>query len=202
MLVSTAAQTARTFYSNLEFADSLSDDWHLMTPELRTQFGSYRSWSAPYRDNVGAAANSVHITSLTGHTATLTVSARLKDLDACAHTVHRRYAGTWQLVRPGHKWRIVSIAMTQVAGRQLATDITQCDAELATPPAPPSDNSLPTIPSDPSIPSDTSAASFCDTHDCIPNFDNGRGYPVQCTDGMWSGSGGIQGACSGHGGER
>jgi hypothetical protein len=34
----------------------------------------------------------------------------------------------------------------------------------------------------------------------IPNYDNGNGYPVQCADGMWSQSGGIQGACSGHGG--
>jgi len=34
----------------------------------------------------------------------------------------------------------------------------------------------------------------------IPNYDNGRGYRVQCEDGMYSQSGGIQGACSGHGG--
>jgi hypothetical protein len=42
---------------------------------------------------------------------------------------------------------------------------------------------------------------FCSTHTCIPNFENGRGYPVECADGMWSKSGGISGACSGHGGE-
>jgi hypothetical protein len=35
----------------------------------------------------------------------------------------------------------------------------------------------------------------------IPNYDEGNGYPVQCADGMWSQSGGVQGACSGHGGE-
>jgi hypothetical protein len=35
----------------------------------------------------------------------------------------------------------------------------------------------------------------------IPNYDEGNGYPVQCADGLWSKSGGIQGACSGHGGE-
>ena len=46
-----------------------------------------------------------------------------------------------------------------------------------------------------------SHASFCDTHDCIPSFDEGQGYIVQCQDGEWSHSGGIQGACSGHGGE-
>ena len=35
----------------------------------------------------------------------------------------------------------------------------------------------------------------------IPNYSNGNGYPVECADGTWSDSGGIQGACSDHGGE-
>jgi hypothetical protein len=34
----------------------------------------------------------------------------------------------------------------------------------------------------------------------IPNYENGRGYRVQCADGTYSHSGGIQGACSWHGG--
>jgi hypothetical protein len=34
----------------------------------------------------------------------------------------------------------------------------------------------------------------------IPNYDDGDGDRVQCADGMYSHSGGIQGACSGHGG--
>jgi hypothetical protein len=34
----------------------------------------------------------------------------------------------------------------------------------------------------------------------IPNYDEGRGYRVQCADGTFSHSGGIQGACSHHGG--
>lgn len=41
---------------------------------------------------------------------------------------------------------------------------------------------------------------FCSTHDCIPNYPNGNGYTVQCSDGTYSQSGGIQGACSHHGG--
>lgn len=49
---------------------------------------------------------------------------------------------------------------------------------------------------------EASEGGFCSTHECIPNYPNGRGYPVECSDGEWSKSGGIQGACSGHGGER
>jgi hypothetical protein len=46
----------------------------------------------------------------------------------------------------------------------------------------------------------TRGADFCDAHACIPSFDQGNGSIVQCADGMWSHSGGIQGACSYHGG--
>jgi hypothetical protein len=42
--------------------------------------------------------------------------------------------------------------------------------------------------------------TFCDTHDCIQNFDNGVGTIVQCADGKWSHSGGRPGPCSYHGG--
>lgn len=52
-------------------------------------------------------------------------------------------------------------------------------------------------PADPANP----PANFCSMHQCIDNFDNGHGTAVQCNDGEWSMSGGIQGACSYHGGE-
>jgi hypothetical protein len=53
----------------------------------------------------------------------------------------------------------------------------------------------------PPSPAPPSGASFCNSHACIANFDNGNGYIVQCNDGMWSHSGGLSGACSYHGGE-
>jgi len=43
-------------------------------------------------------------------------------------------------------------------------------------------------------------AQFCTTHSCIPAFPNGNGTIVQCVDGQWGHSGGLSGACSGHGG--
>ena len=43
-------------------------------------------------------------------------------------------------------------------------------------------------------------ASFCSWFRCINNFPNGVGYVVQCSDGMFSKSGGRQGVCSYHGG--
>jgi hypothetical protein len=42
------------------------------------------------------------------------------------------------------------------------------------------------------------APDVCAYFDCIPNFDNGTGYMVECHDAMYSMSGGRQGACSYH----
>jgi hypothetical protein len=70
----------------------------------------------------------------------------------------------------------------------------------ASTPAPsysPPDYTPPPVPSSPPAEDDP---NFCDTHDCIPNYPNGNGYTVQCADGTYSDSGGIQGACSHHGG--
>jgi hypothetical protein len=44
-------------------------------------------------------------------------------------------------------------------------------------------------------------ADVCSYFNCIPNFPNGTGYMTECSDGMYSMSGGRQGACSYHGGE-
>jgi len=47
-------------------------------------------------------------------------------------------------------------------------------------------------------------SNFCNYFNCIPSFwepdDPGDGYVVQCSDGMYSQSGGERGACSYHGG--
>jgi hypothetical protein len=43
-------------------------------------------------------------------------------------------------------------------------------------------------------------ADICLYFECIPNFDNGSGYMVECHDTMYSMSGGRQGACSYHDG--
>jgi len=44
------------------------------------------------------------------------------------------------------------------------------------------------------------SSDVCVYFDCIPNFDNGTGYMVECHDAMYSMSGGRQGACSYHDG--
>lgn len=65
----------------------------------------------------------------------------------------------------------------------------------------PRDTPAPTY-TPPAVPAPATAPEddFCDTHNCIPNYPDGNGSTVQCADGTYSQSGGIQGACSHHGG--
>jgi hypothetical protein len=44
-------------------------------------------------------------------------------------------------------------------------------------------------------------AKFCEEHECIGEFESEPGTVVECSDGSYSHSGGISGACSDHGGE-
>lgn len=44
-------------------------------------------------------------------------------------------------------------------------------------------------------------AHTCTYFNCIKNFGNGHGYMVECNDGTYSMSGGIDGVCDDHGGE-
>ncbi len=46
------------------------------------------------------------------------------------------------------------------------------------------------------------ASGICAYFNCIDNFWNGKGYVIQCKDGMLSKSGGRQGSCSYHDGNR
>jgi hypothetical protein len=47
----------------------------------------------------------------------------------------------------------------------------------------------------------TPPSDICAYFSCIENFGNGSGYMVECNDGMYSMSGGIDGVCSDHRGE-
>jgi hypothetical protein len=67
-------------------------------------------------------------------------------------------------------------------------------------PATPAPAAAPTIETAGS-PDHATDAQFCSAHSCIANFPNGNGTIVQCSDGEWSHSGGLSGACSSHGGE-
>lgn len=91
------------------------------------------------------------------------------------------------------------------AAQQVVTDaLNACGSQPTAQPAAPAPTQPATTASSPSAratPTSSGGQDFCSSHTCIPNFNNGTGYIVQCADGEWSHSGGRPGACSDHGGE-
>lgn len=142
--------------------------------------GTYAQFVAGFADTV---EDSVQILATTPTTATVTLTATQTDGSQKAFT------GTYTV----NGYAITSAAISQIT---------------TAPPAPPVAN-LCGAPPNPygynlcghgnrvtSPPAD-----ICSYFNCIGNFDNGRGYMVECHDGMYSMSGGIRGACSYHDGE-
>jgi hypothetical protein len=89
----------------------------------------------------------------------------------------------------GHRW-------TKGSRRTVRCPVRSSDAQLGCFASAPTQVQTVTIPST----SPAGSTDFCSTHACIPNYDNGTGSTVQCSDGTYSHSGGKQGACSHHGG--
>jgi hypothetical protein len=128
------------------------------------------------------------------------VRLRTVDEDACGDKVAQRFEGDWGLSRSHGNWTADAVDLARTSGSPPMSDPADCldNSDGGDLGGDPSD-----LPPDASVPDYTppdDSADFCDTHDCIPNFDNGNGSIVQCSDGERSQSGGIQGACSQHGG--
>lgn len=84
-----------------------------------------------------------------------------------------------------------------VAQQRIARDWRHAGVPVPTAHTPPTRRPSTSRPRQPATSGD---ASFCTTHRCIANFDNGRGTIVQCADGEYSHAGGLPGVCNRHGG--
>jgi hypothetical protein len=191
-----AKRAVRAYYGALD-GQAYRAAWRRLTPGEQAHLGRYDAWQHGFENTVSTTLASVELTDASSSDAMVSVELRTVDLDACGNDVRQRFSGTWHLARVDGRWLADSIDMQKVAGRTPVTDVDQCDSGTGSGPP---DTSGPPSSSVPD-PGNQDPSTFCDTHDCIPNFDNGRGSIVQCADGEWSQSGGIQGACSGHGGE-
>jgi hypothetical protein len=217
------AGVVRDYYADVD-AKRLRAAWTRLSPVVQAQIGPYETWEAGQETTVGIAVTSVHTTRATASDATVAVALRSTSVDVCARTVHQRFAGTWSLSRQRGRWIATGLHIAKTGGGTEKVDYAECDR--GSDPSSGSDSGSPdpgySEPDDPGYPEpdDPSYApagggsdddsdlpsdpgddpSFCDTHACIPNYENGRGSTVQCADGTYSHSGGIQGACSHHGG--
>jgi len=185
-LRASAKSYVTSFYESMNDSDYRAA-WKRMPTAPKSRAGSYATWKAGYAQTMSSDATNVSATMADQTSGTVTLTLRATDLDACADEVRQRFAVTWNLTRTGGRWAATSIDSTKVSGRAPATDARNCDS------AGPED--VPALPAAPEP-----SVGFCEIHDCIENFDNGTGTIALCADGMYSHSGGNQGACSGHGG--
>jgi hypothetical protein len=197
------ASVVRDYYGNLD-AKRLAATWARLSPTVQAQLGGYATWAAGQEGTVDVTVTSVHTERASKSSASIDVALRSTSVDICSRTVHQRFAGTWTLTRTGGRWVATNLHIEKTGGGTERTDYGECDngAGTDTSPDSPSAGDPDYVPADPAEPEPypEEDPSFCDTHDCIPNFDNGNGSIVQCADGTYSHSGGIQGACSHHGG--
>jgi hypothetical protein len=197
------AAVVRDYYGNLD-AKRLGAAWARLSSTVQAQLGGYDTWAAGQEGTVDVTVTSVHTERASKAAASVAVALRSTSVDICSRTIHQRFAGTWTLSRTGGRWIASSLHIEKTGGGTERTDYTECEDSTGTgttpdssPPAEPDYTPVDPPEPDPGVEEDP---GFCDTHDCIPNFDNGNGSVVQCADGTYSHSGGIQGACSHHGG--
>jgi hypothetical protein len=200
------AGVVRGYYGNLD-AKRLATAWARLSPAVRGQLGGYETWSAGQQSTTAVTVTSVHAVRASKASALVEVALRTTSVDVCSRTVHQRFAGTWALARANGRWVAASLHIEKTGGGTERTDYTECDdtgSRTGSPATAPDSSATPPdyAPDDSDVPDAGTEddPGFCDTHDCIPNFDNGNGSIVQCADGTYSHSGGIQGACSHHGG--
>jgi hypothetical protein len=186
-----AASFVRHFYTQVAARDFASA-WTRLPSAVRASSGSLDAWRAGYATTISSDPSDVSVDTSSAGTATVSLTLRATDLDACADKVRQRFAVRWTLRRGGDHWVADAVAAQKVSGRTPRQDPAECQA--------PADDAAPTTVDDGTTAAGGEDSSFCPTHVCIPNYDNGRGATVMCSDGQYSQSGGIQGACSHHGG--
>lgn len=198
-----AERFVRSHYRTLNRRE-FEEAWEHLSPEAQATLGPFQQWVSGYELTEGTTPATVAALNADSRHARVSVELNSDDLDECGNHVPQHFEGTWTLRRTAGKWSAVSAVITKTGGGEPVRDPAQCiDWTTVDPPTgyEPPDAGFTYLPNpDPGEPLYLPPADFCATHDCIPNFYNGTGYPTQCADGTWSNSGGRPGACSWHGG--
>jgi hypothetical protein len=197
-------QVVRGYYGDIASGEYRSA-WVRLSPGMQGQFGGYGSWKHGYAttDTIDLGRVKVHASSRTE--ASADVKIKSTDTDVCGDKVGQTFEGTWSLSKSSGEWVATDISMSKVSGDVPAADVQDCTTPSAggstTPGAEPPTEPPPTT-AEPTTERPPEDGSFCETHECVGDFGNEPGSVVECGDGSYSHAGGIQGACSHHGGVR
>lgn len=107
-------RAVRGYYTALERKD-FTRAWSQLSPKARGQLGGRAAWRRDLVNNVGQSV-SVRAREVAPSRATVAVTLKRTDYDACGRSVTRRFSGTWQLVRESTRWVAASVALARVGG--------------------------------------------------------------------------------------
>ena len=189
----TSATAAVRDYYHLINGGRFERAWTALTPGLRSDLGGYYAWRRGYRFTLRTRVLDARVVQQGGGTATVRVRFAGDAKDACDSNVTQTFTGTWALAAVGGRWVATKALATRVSGPDVVDHVSDCPSQGSAGSA-----SVPSYAPPPYTP--PSGPTYTPPGSNIPNYENGNGYRVQCADGTYSQSGGIQGACSYHGG--
>lgn len=186
----------RTFYERVSLGE-LEPAWAQLTPVVQRTLGGFSRWSEGYQHTTSVRPTALDVTHSDAGSATVAVTVRSSEIDACADQVDQTFQGTWQLARHDGRWLLADPSISKTAGRTPVKDYSGCpEAQIDVPDT----ADLPTV--DPE--------ELDDGADPLPpvsrappttqDFGQGKGRVGLCSDGTLSDSIGRPGACSHHGG--
>jgi outer membrane biosynthesis protein TonB len=105
------ADFVRTYYAALDdrrFADA----WKLLSPAVRTHFGTFAHWRAGYATTLASSPEDVKVVPAADGSATVRHVLVARDRTKCGGTVERRFAVTWKLAPAASGWTVANLSAT------------------------------------------------------------------------------------------
>lgn len=126
-----AERAVRSYYRAL---DDLEFDaaWARLAPSLQTEFGGFAEWQRGYEYTLSTTPIAVSATASDARHATVDISVRAIDLDACVQRVRQRFEGSWTVARRGGRWIATDIDMEKTRGAEpvrVEAECPQSDAD-------------------------------------------------------------------------
>lgn len=214
-----AERAVRSYYEAIGDEDFRAA-WGRLAEPVRAEFGGWAKWRKGYRWTSVTEATEVEARDADSRRARVEVAVDTEDIDECADSVSRSFAGTWELERRGGRWEAVAVDVRQSDGEPLVTDERDCPgAELDEDRDPTYDDDEDDYYGDDYFDDDSPGDDYGGGSDDeghggrgraprypppgaprTEDFGSGRGTRGPCRDGTWSDSIGRRGACSHHGG--
>ena len=117
-LPSSPQRFVRDYYAALD-ARRFAAAWKLLGPGVQARFGSFEVWRSGFKYTVANSPGSLQVTAAAG-AATVGLTLRAGDRDACGKTVERRFAVSWRLARTEAGWRATAAEARTLSGAQPA----------------------------------------------------------------------------------